>query len=54
MGMEDVALSLPTIVGMDGAGDVIEPELDADELSALRHSAEVLRDAIASLNDDAS
>jgi L-lactate dehydrogenase len=47
--LEDVALSLPTIVGSDGAGEVIAPTLDDTERAALRHSAEVLQKAIASL-----
>lgn len=52
-GIDDVALSLPTIVGADGASEVLEPHLDADERSALDHSAGVLRDAIASVaNED--
>jgi L-lactate dehydrogenase len=48
-GLGDVALSLPTIVGVEGAEQVIEPELDADERTALDHSARVLREAIASV-----
>lgn len=47
--LEDVALSLPAIVGSDGAGEVIAPELDDSERAALRHSAEVLQKAIASV-----
>lgn len=47
--LEDVALSLPTIVGSDGAGEVIAPTLDDTERAALRQSAEVLQKAIASL-----
>ncbi|HEX6301816.1 MAG TPA: L-lactate dehydrogenase [Acidimicrobiia bacterium] len=47
--LEDVALSLPTIVGSDGAGEVIAPVLDDTERAALRHSAEVLQKAIASV-----
>lgn len=45
LGMENVALSLPTIVGLDGATEVLEPELDADERAQLEHSASVLQRA---------
>ncbi|HKS29680.1 MAG TPA: L-lactate dehydrogenase [Pyrinomonadaceae bacterium] len=50
MGLEDVALSLPTIVGTDGATRVLEPELDPEERAALERSANVLREAAESLS----
>jgi L-lactate dehydrogenase len=49
-GLEEVALSLPTIVGIDGAGEVLEPNLDPVERAGLEHSAEVLRQAVDSIN----
>ena len=48
-GIDDVCLSLPTIVDSAGASSVIELELSQDEESALRHSADVLRVARASV-----
>ena len=45
----EVALSLPAVVGADGAARVIEPRLDSDERAALARSASALGDAIASL-----
>lgn len=51
-GLEEVALSLPTIVGTDGAGEVISLALDSAEREALVHSAEVLKKAIASLSPE--
>ncbi|GCL61692.1 lactate/malate family dehydrogenase [Pseudaquabacterium pictum] len=48
-GLHGVALSLPTVVGHGGGGTVLEPGLDAAELAALEHSAEVLRQARATL-----
>ncbi|HEX8748760.1 MAG TPA: L-lactate dehydrogenase [Pyrinomonadaceae bacterium] len=50
MGLEDVALSLPTIVSMEGATHVLEPELDEEERAQLERSASVLRKAAASLS----
>ena len=44
-GIRDVAISLPTIVGPEGAVEVIEPEMDAEEQEALHRSAEVLQQA---------
>lgn len=51
-GLGDVALSLPTIVGADGAEQVIHPELDPEERAALERSARVLREAIQSVGED--
>ncbi len=48
-GLRDIALSLPTVVGPDGATQVLEPELDAEERARLMHSADVLRMAAAAL-----
>jgi L-lactate dehydrogenase len=48
-GLEDVALSLPTIVGIDGAGEVLEPNLDPVERAGLEHSASVLAQAVDSI-----
>jgi L-lactate dehydrogenase len=49
LGITDVALSLPTIIGRHGAVDVLEPALDAAEREALLASAEVLKKARASI-----
>jgi len=45
LGLTDVALSLPTVVGTLGAAEVLEPEISADERQRLHHSADVLRKA---------
>jgi len=45
LGLANVALSLPTVVGAKGAADVLEPEMDAGERKQLDHSADVLRRA---------
>jgi L-lactate dehydrogenase len=45
LGLRDVALSLPTVVGTQGAADVLEPEMSADERERLQRSAELLRQA---------
>jgi L-lactate dehydrogenase len=48
-GLRDVALSLPTIVGGDGATQVVVPEMDAVEREGLERSASVLRNALGSV-----
>jgi L-lactate dehydrogenase len=48
LGLRGVALSLPAVVGSQGAPEVIEPEMNADEREALLRSADVLRAAAAS------
>ncbi|UJR85473.1 L-lactate dehydrogenase [Sandaracinus amylolyticus] len=45
----EVALSLPVVVGAEGATRVLPPAMDATERAGLARSAEVLRTAIASL-----
>jgi L-lactate dehydrogenase len=45
LGLRDVALSLPTIVGRDGAAQVLEPAMDAEERARLERSADILRRA---------
>jgi L-lactate dehydrogenase len=49
LGLHGVALSLPTVVGVDGAGDVLEPEISDDERERLEQSADVLRRATAQI-----
>src|SRR4029079_12532772 len=42
LGIRDVALSLPTIVGTDGGVEVLAPDLSEDERRALERSASLL------------
>jgi L-lactate dehydrogenase len=50
LGLHDVALSLPTVVDVDGAVDVVPVKLDDAERGGLERSAGVLKKAIASLS----
>jgi L-lactate dehydrogenase len=45
-GLRDVCISVPTVVGRKGVLDHLEIELWPKELSALQHSAQVLRETI--------
>lgn len=54
LGLHEVALSLPTIVGVDGAVQVIEPDFDTAERSAFERSVSVLRHAIGSVREPVS
>ena len=49
LGMSNVALSLPCIVGRGGRERVLEPPLDAAEAAALQGSYQVLREAVESV-----
>ena len=49
LALNGVALSLPSVVGVAGAGTVLLPALEPAELAGLQHSAQVLRDAFATL-----
>jgi L-lactate dehydrogenase len=51
LGLRDVALSLPTVVDVAGAVDVLPAKLDDVERRALDRSADVLRKAIASARE---
>jgi len=48
-GVENVTLSLPRIVGARGCQALLEPVLNDEERKALRHSAEVLKEAAGSI-----
>jgi L-lactate dehydrogenase len=48
-GLHDVCISLPAVVGRSGATRVLEPELDPSEHAALSGSADLLRQAYASV-----
>jgi L-lactate dehydrogenase len=52
LGLRDVALSLPTVVGGQGAIEVLEPEISGDERERLHHSADVLRQAATGAAED--
>jgi L-lactate dehydrogenase len=45
LGLRDVCLSLPVVVGRDGAVEVLEPDLSEEERAGVLHSADVLRAA---------
>jgi L-lactate dehydrogenase len=47
LGLRHVALSLPAVVGAEGAREVLEPEISDDERQRLDQSASVLRRAAA-------
>jgi L-lactate dehydrogenase len=49
-GVQEVALSLPAVVGLAGAEPVVSPEMDAAERAGLARSAEVLRRAAAEID----
>ncbi len=49
LGMKDVALSLPCVIGKQGRVAVIPPQLDEDEKKALTNSYNVLREALQSV-----
>lgn len=45
-GIDDVCLSIPTIVGRHGAADTLLPKLDELESTGLRRSAKILRERL--------
>lgn len=49
-GIEDVALSMPAIVGKDGVEAYVPISLDESETKALRESADALKEVIATLD----
>jgi L-lactate dehydrogenase len=53
-GIGDVCLSLPCVIGRRGILRVLEPELSASEVEALRQSAQVVRTMIDAMAADAT
>ena len=49
-GIEDVCLSIPTIVNGKGIKGTLLPDLTEDEAAQLRHSADVLKDVISQID----
>ena len=49
-GIEDVALSIPTIVNGEGIKGTLLPELTKEEADKLRHSADVLKEVISQID----
>ena len=49
-GIEDVCLSIPTIVNGEGIKGTLLPELTEDEVAKLRHSADVLKEVISQID----
>jgi len=48
-GIREVAISLPAVVGRDGATEIIEPDMSPEETAGLERSTDVLRRAAAQL-----
>lgn len=48
-GIREVAISLPAVVGQQGATEIVEPEMSPDERAGLDRSADLLRKAAAEL-----
>ncbi len=48
-GVADVALSLPRLIGRAGVLATLDPSLSPEEATALRRSAEILKDSVAGL-----
>ena len=53
-GVDDVCLSLPTVLGRDGVERVLRPDLDPHEVEGLRRSAAVVKGALAGLDPAAT
>jgi len=49
LGINDLALSLPSVISLDGITSILEPTLTPDEFDGLMRSADVCRDVIKSL-----
>ncbi len=46
LGVEDVCLSLPVVVGKGGVEQILHPSLNAEEQANFQHSAEVVKKVI--------
>ena len=50
-GLNDVYLSVPTIINKKGAKEIVEIKLTEEETKALMHSAGIIRDYYSALKD---
>jgi L-lactate dehydrogenase len=50
-GIDNICLSLPAVIGLDGIQSYVLPDLNHDEIALLRHSASVLKDKINELDE---
>ncbi len=48
-GLDDVCLSVPAAIGINGVGERVLPDLTEVELQALQHSADVLKQSLAGI-----
>ncbi len=51
LGINDVCLSLPTVIGRQGVTRILHPPLSDEEQSSLRHSAQQVKDTIGRMGD---
>ena len=49
-GLEDVCLSIPTIINANGVVGKVLPDMTDEEVEKLRHSAKMLREVIDQIN----
>jgi malate dehydrogenase len=49
-GLKDVYIGVPAVLGKNGVEKVVELELTADEMTALKNSAEIVKENFAKLN----
>ncbi|MDQ7040118.1 MAG: L-lactate dehydrogenase [Rhodothermus sp.] len=49
-GIQNVCLSIPCVIGLQGIEGRVLPELSPDELNGLRHSAEILQQSLHALS----
>lgn len=54
LGISDICLSLPVVMGRDGIVRVLEPDLGPEEKAAMLKSAETVREAIRTSNETAT
>ena len=50
-GLEDVCLSLPTVIGSNGVENIITPMLDEEELAGIQNCANTLKASLLQLED---
>lgn len=50
-GLQDLFISVPTIINKEGAKEIVEIRLDPDERKALEHSASIVRSYYSALQD---
>lgn len=51
-GIQDVCMSLPSVIGLEGVKNLMNPDLNAEEIAGLKNSADILKKSLEGIDLD--